>query len=225
MPAASSETDRHQIDPHADDEDDGLVVEGCGAAAVDDVWHGLLPVLLKFRKTRCERCPTFTDRSERCQHRTCHDPVVHNDPSRTTTATSATRSSRRRRTSPKSAAPTPWCSARPPGAPRRLTERRVPPLPESGRRCWPRSPRACVKRWPTGCSARWRRPARAAGDSRVDPDVAAARFRACGRAYIGFALDEPGLFAVAFHPCRPGAATCATTRRPTRSSGAVAGRR
>ncbi len=44
---------------------------------------------------------------------------------------------------------------------------------------------------------------REAGDSRVDPDVAVARFRACGRAYIGFALDEPGLFAVAFHPCDP----------------------
>jgi AcrR family transcriptional regulator len=29
---------------------------------------------------------------------------------------------------------------------------------------------------------------------------AAARFRACGREYIRFALDEPGLFAVAFHP-------------------------
>jgi AcrR family transcriptional regulator len=29
------------------------------------------------------------------------------------------------------------------------------------------------------------------------------RFRACGREYIGFALDEPGLFAVAFRPCPP----------------------
>ena len=29
------------------------------------------------------------------------------------------------------------------------------------------------------------------------------RFRACGREYIRFALDEPGLFAVAFRPCPP----------------------
>jgi AcrR family transcriptional regulator len=29
---------------------------------------------------------------------------------------------------------------------------------------------------------------------------AAARFRACGREYVRFALDEPGLFAVAFRP-------------------------
>lgn len=41
----------------------------------------------------------------------------------------------------------------------------------------------------------------------IDPGDPAAtatgRFRACGRAYIGFALDEPGLFEVAFHPCDP----------------------
>jgi AcrR family transcriptional regulator len=48
----------------------------------------------------------------------------------------------------------------------------------------------------------------AAGDrgpatSPRDGPEAVARFRACGRAYIGFALDEPGLFAVAFHPCDP----------------------
>ncbi len=40
-----------------------------------------------------------------------------------------------------------------------------------------------------------------------DPDApastATARFEASGRAYIGFALDEPGLFEVAFHPCDP----------------------
>jgi AcrR family transcriptional regulator len=30
------------------------------------------------------------------------------------------------------------------------------------------------------------------------------RFRATGRAYIEFALDEPGLFEVAFRPCPPG---------------------
>jgi AcrR family transcriptional regulator len=33
---------------------------------------------------------------------------------------------------------------------------------------------------------------------------AAERFRATGRAYITFALDEPGLFEVAFRPCPPG---------------------
>ena len=33
--------------------------------------------------------------------------------------------------------------------------------------------------------------------------VADARFRATGRAYIGFALDEPGLFEVAFRACPP----------------------
>jgi AcrR family transcriptional regulator len=32
---------------------------------------------------------------------------------------------------------------------------------------------------------------------------AVARFRATGRAYIEFALDEPGLFEVAFRPCPP----------------------
>jgi AcrR family transcriptional regulator len=32
---------------------------------------------------------------------------------------------------------------------------------------------------------------------------AAERFRACGREYVRFALDEPGLFAVAFRPCPP----------------------
>ena len=32
---------------------------------------------------------------------------------------------------------------------------------------------------------------------------AADRFRACGREYIRFALEEPGLFAVAFHPHSP----------------------
>jgi AcrR family transcriptional regulator len=32
---------------------------------------------------------------------------------------------------------------------------------------------------------------------------ARARFRATGRAYIGFALDEPGLFEVAFRRCPP----------------------
>ena len=32
---------------------------------------------------------------------------------------------------------------------------------------------------------------------------ARARFRATGRAYIEFALDEPGLFEVAFRPCPP----------------------
>ncbi len=32
---------------------------------------------------------------------------------------------------------------------------------------------------------------------------ATKRFRACGREYIRFALDEPGLFAVAFRPCPP----------------------
>jgi AcrR family transcriptional regulator len=30
------------------------------------------------------------------------------------------------------------------------------------------------------------------------------RFRACGREYVRFALEEPGLFAVAFRPCPPG---------------------
>jgi AcrR family transcriptional regulator len=33
--------------------------------------------------------------------------------------------------------------------------------------------------------------------------LAIARFRATGRAYIEFALDEPGLFEVAFRPCPP----------------------
>jgi AcrR family transcriptional regulator len=33
--------------------------------------------------------------------------------------------------------------------------------------------------------------------------AAARRFRACGREYIRFALDEPGLFAVAFRPSPP----------------------
>jgi AcrR family transcriptional regulator len=33
--------------------------------------------------------------------------------------------------------------------------------------------------------------------------AAVARFRATGRAYIEFALDEPGLFEVAFRPCAP----------------------
>ena len=33
--------------------------------------------------------------------------------------------------------------------------------------------------------------------------MAAERFRACGREYIRFALEEPGLFAVAFRPCPP----------------------
>ncbi|MET0716180.1 MAG: TetR/AcrR family transcriptional regulator, partial [Mycetocola sp.] len=33
--------------------------------------------------------------------------------------------------------------------------------------------------------------------------AATERFRACGREYIRFALDEPGLFAVAFRPCPP----------------------
>lgn len=33
--------------------------------------------------------------------------------------------------------------------------------------------------------------------------AARARFRATGRAYIEFALDEPGLFEVAFRPCPP----------------------
>jgi AcrR family transcriptional regulator len=33
--------------------------------------------------------------------------------------------------------------------------------------------------------------------------AAKARFRATGRAYIEFALDEPGLFEVAFRPCPP----------------------
>jgi AcrR family transcriptional regulator len=32
---------------------------------------------------------------------------------------------------------------------------------------------------------------------------ATKRFRACGREYIRFALDESGLFAVAFRPCPP----------------------
>lgn len=37
-----------------------------------------------------------------------------------------------------------------------------------------------------------------------DPSKRAAeRFRACGREYIRFALEEPGLFAVAFRPCPP----------------------
>jgi AcrR family transcriptional regulator len=34
-------------------------------------------------------------------------------------------------------------------------------------------------------------------------NAARARFRATGRAYIEFALDEPGLFEVAFRPCPP----------------------
>jgi AcrR family transcriptional regulator len=33
--------------------------------------------------------------------------------------------------------------------------------------------------------------------------AARARFRATGRAYIDFALEEPGLFEVAFRPCPP----------------------
>jgi AcrR family transcriptional regulator len=32
---------------------------------------------------------------------------------------------------------------------------------------------------------------------------ATRRFRACGREYIRFALEEPGLFSVAFRPCPP----------------------
>ena len=32
---------------------------------------------------------------------------------------------------------------------------------------------------------------------------ATERFRACGREYIRFALEEPGLFSVAFRPCPP----------------------
>ena len=42
----------------------------------------------------------------------------------------------------------------------------------------------------------------AAGGSR-EASAAIKRFRACGREYIRFALEEPGLFAVAFRPCPP----------------------
>lgn len=35
------------------------------------------------------------------------------------------------------------------------------------------------------------------------PRAAGARFRATGRAYIEFALDEPGLFEIAFRRCAP----------------------
>ena len=41
------------------------------------------------------------------------------------------------------------------------------------------------------------------GPARDPRKRAAARFRACGREYIRFALEEPGLFAVAFRPCPP----------------------
>jgi AcrR family transcriptional regulator len=40
----------------------------------------------------------------------------------------------------------------------------------------------------------------AAGASR-SASAATRRFRACGREYVRFALEEPGLFAVAFRPC------------------------
>ena len=46
----------------------------------------------------------------------------------------------------------------------------------------------------------------AAMDAAAGPrktSTATKRFRACGREYIRFALDEPGLFAVAFRPCPP----------------------
>jgi len=36
-----------------------------------------------------------------------------------------------------------------------------------------------------------------------EASAATRRFRACGREYVRFALDEPGLFAVAFRPCPP----------------------
>jgi AcrR family transcriptional regulator len=42
----------------------------------------------------------------------------------------------------------------------------------------------------------------AVGGSR-EASAAIKRFRACGREYIRFALDEPGLFAVAFRPSPP----------------------
>jgi AcrR family transcriptional regulator len=42
----------------------------------------------------------------------------------------------------------------------------------------------------------------AAGGSR-EASAAIKRFRACGREYIRFALDEPGLFGVAFRPSQP----------------------
>jgi AcrR family transcriptional regulator len=37
----------------------------------------------------------------------------------------------------------------------------------------------------------------------ADADDPGDRFLATGRAYIGYALDEPGLFEVAFRPCPP----------------------
>ena len=39
--------------------------------------------------------------------------------------------------------------------------------------------------------------------ARIPQKRAADRFRACGREYIRFALEEPGLFAVAFRPHSP----------------------
>lgn len=43
----------------------------------------------------------------------------------------------------------------------------------------------------------------AADEGRTPAATAVARFQATGRAYITFALDEPGLFEVAFRPCPP----------------------
>lgn len=43
----------------------------------------------------------------------------------------------------------------------------------------------------------------AVGDGADAGSRAVARFRATGRAYITFALDEPGLFEVAFRACPP----------------------
>ena len=45
--------------------------------------------------------------------------------------------------------------------------------------------------------------AMAAVGSPGEASATTERFRACGREYVRFALDEPGLFAVAFRPCPP----------------------
>ena len=42
-----------------------------------------------------------------------------------------------------------------------------------------------------------------ATDEAGEASASSERFRACGREYIRFALEEPGLFEVAFRPCPP----------------------
>ena len=71
------------------------------------------------------------------------------------------------------------------------------------------SPSAAYRHFPSrqsllatvGSAARERLARRMLAGDTTDPK---ARFQATGRAYIEFALEEPGLFEVAFRPCPPG---------------------